>query len=178
MILNGVIKALGQGAWEDEFDLSPRGLPISFFAVIAYLPFYFICVKAAVKYNAVDGHVPFLAIAVILTLMSLSFPLIAYVLTMLFDKMAVFRPWVIVRNWTVLFAIMAMSVGFGLYLIGLVPFSVAYVLGLFLYLATLVIDIRLAARIGEFEWGLSVFAAILINLSAMMILLMGLTQTL
>lgn len=178
MILNGVIKALGKGNWQKEFNLGPNGLPISFFAVLAYLPFYFICVKAAVKYNAVEGHVPFLAIAMILTLMSLSFPLIAYIFTMLFDRLSVFRPWVIVRNWTMLFVVMAMSLGFGLYLINLAPFSLAYIFGLFLYLATLVVDIRLALRVGEFDWGLAVFAAILINLTAMMILMMGLTQTL
>ncbi len=178
MIIEGVIKALKGEDWESDFDLSPRGLPLSFLAVLAYLPFYFICVKASVTYNAVDGYVPYLAIAVVLTLMALSFPIVSYILCMVLNRMEAFRPWVIVRNWTMLFVIMAMSAGFGLYLIGLIPFGLAYMLGMFIYLSTLVVDIRLARVVAGFDWLTAIFSAILVAATAMMILLLGLTQNL
>ena len=178
MILNGVIKALKGDAWEEEFDLTRSALPRSFFALLLCVPLYMICAKAVVKYNANTVDAPFLSIAMVLGLMTLAFPLIAYFLCMVFDKQGAFRPWVIVRNWTFLLMVAIMTAGFGLYVIGILPFSVAYFIGLTFYLGTLAIDIRLAMRIAEFDWMGAVFAAVLISMTSMMVLFLGMAQAL
>lgn len=176
MILQGVINALGKEDWESEFDLSPKALPRSFLAVALYIPLSFVAARAAVKYNDVVGHVPYLSIAIILILISLTFPLVAYILCSVFDKQESFRPWVIVRHWAILFAWIIVALPFGLYLIGLIPFSVSFFLGMMAYLGTLAIDIRLAMRVAEFDWMGAVFTGILITTSSMMVLLLGMQQ--
>jgi len=176
MILQGVINALGNEDWESEFDLSPKALPRSFFAVALYIPLSFVAARAAVKYNDVVGHVPYLSIAIILILISLTFPLVAYILCSVFDKQESFRAWVIVRHWAILFAWIIVALPFGIYLIGLIPFSVAFFLGMMAYLGTLAIDIRLASRVAGFDWMGAVFAGILISASSMMVLLLGMQQ--
>ena len=181
MIFSGVLKALlddkdGNSTWQDEFDLSRAALPRSFFAVALYIPTSFIIARAAVKYNDVPGHVPYLAIAVTLTLIALSFPLVAYILVSVFDRQSEFRQWVIVRNWTILFTLLAMASGFGLYLINIVPFSIAFFIGMSVYLATLAIDIRLAQRIAVFDIIGAIFAGILISATNIMILLFSMNQ--
>ena len=176
MILQGVINALGNEDWESEFDLTPKALPRSFFAVALYIPLSFVAARAAVKYNDVVGHVPYLSIALILILISLTFPLVAYILCSVFDKQESFRAWVIVRHWAILFAWIIVALPFGIYLIGLIPFSVAFFLGMMAYLGTLAIDIRLAARVAGFDWTGAVFAGILITASSMMVLLLGMQQ--
>ncbi len=178
MIISGIIKVLTGSAWEQEFDLTRRALPRSFIALLLCVPLYMICAKAVVKYNANTVDAPFLSIAVVLGLMTLAFPLIAYFLCMIFDKQGVFRPWVIVRNWTFLLIVAIMTAGFGLYLIGLLPFSVAYFIGLTFYLGTLAIDIRLAMRIAGFDWVGAVFTAVLISMTSMMVLFLGMVQAL
>ncbi len=178
MILNGIIKALRGGEWEGEFDLSRPALPRSFIAIFLCIPLYMIGAQAAMKYNDNTGHPPFLSIAIVLLLMSLTFPVIAYLLCMIFDKQSAFRPWVIVRNWTLLLIVTVIAAGFGLYLIGLLPFSIAYFIGLTFYLGILAADVRLAMRIAKFDWMGAVFAAILISMSGMMVLFLGMAQTL
>ncbi len=183
MILTGIFKVLkpsGQDNkdWQDEFNLSAPALPRSFIAIFLSIPLFILIAKAVVKYNDNSGQVPFFSIALVLALMSLAFPLIAYLLCMVFDKQGAFRPWVIVRNWTYLLVIACIAAGFSLYLFDLFPFSAAYLIGLSLYLSTLAIDIRLAMRIAKFDWIGAVFAAVLISAAGMMVLFLGIAQVL
>ncbi|MCF6219884.1 MAG: hypothetical protein L3J65_02115 [Robiginitomaculum sp.] len=175
-IFNGVVNALNGKPWEDGFDLSPRGLPRSFIAVAAYIPLGLIAARAAVKYNDNTASMPYGPIVITLGLIALTFPLIAYVLCMLFDKMDRFRPWVIVRNWTFLFAYALIAASLGLYLLGMLPFFPAYVVALTLYICTLAIDVRLAWRIAGFDWMGAVFAGILISAATMMVLSLVISQ--
>ena len=179
MIINAIIDVLkGKPNWRDGTDLSAPALPKSFFAIFAGIPLFMLITKSVVKYNDNSGDAPFMAIALVLTLMSLSFPLIAYVLCMVFDKQASFRPWVIIRNWAFLCVVALIALGFSLQLFGLLPFSSAYIIGLSLYLSTLALDIRLAMKIADFDWFGAVFAAIFISMTSIMVLYLGLTQAL
>lgn len=172
----GALNALRGKSWEDGFDLSAAALPRSFIAVLAYIPLGLVAAKAAVKYNDNTSNLPYGPIAITLALIALTFPLIAYVLCMVFDKMERFRPWVIVRNWTILFALMLIAAVLGLYLVGVLPFFPAYVLALTLYICTLAIDVRLAWRVAEFDWMGAVFAGILISAATMMVLSLIISQ--
>ena len=166
---------LGQ-AWEDLIDVSAPALPKSFLAVAAYIPLGLIVAKAAVKFNDNTDQIPYGPIIITLVLVALTFPLLAYLLCMVFNKMDKFRPWVILRNWTILFAFALIAAVLGLYLLGLVPFFPAYVAALSLYLATLAIDIRLAWRIAEFDWIGAVFAGILISAGSIMVMSLVVSQ--
>lgn len=172
----GTLNALRGKPWEDEFDLSAAALPRSFIAVAAYIPLGLIAAKAAVKYNDNTSSLPYGPIIITLVLIALTFPLIAYVLCMVFNKMDRFRPWVIVRNWTILFALMFIAAVLGLYLVGVLTFFTAYVMALTLYVCTLAIDIRLAWRVAEFDWVGAVFAGILISAATMMVLSLIISQ--
>ncbi len=180
MIIKGIVKAVkGEDNWQDHFDLTTPALTRSFGALILCLPLFIIITKAVVKYNDNSaGGAPFLAIGIVLGLMSLAFPLIAYLLCMIFEKQSAFRPWVIVRNWAFLCVIALITLGFGLYLLGLLPFSLAYIFGLFFYLSILALDVSLALHIAKFDWAGAVFAAILVTMTSIMILYLGLVQAL
>jgi len=172
----GAVNALRGKPWEDGFDLSAPALPRSFIAVAAYVPLGLVVARAAVQYNDNTNIIPYGPIAITLTLIALTFPLIAYVLCMVFDKMERFRPWVIVRNWTIMFALMLIAAVLGLYLVGLLPFFPAYVIALMIYIGTLAIDVRLAWRVAEFDWMGAVFAGILISAATMMVLSLVVSQ--
>ncbi len=175
-IFIGAYNVLRGKPWEAGFDLSAQALPKSFLAVAAYIPLGIIAAKAAVKFNANTSNVPYGPIAITLCLITLTFPLIAYVLCMVFDKMDRFRPWVIVRNWTILFVLILIAAVLGLYLVDLLPFFLAYLTALILYICTLFIDIRLAWRVAEFDWMGAVFAGILISAATMMVLALTISQ--
>ena len=102
MISRGVINVLSGKPWKDEFDLSPNAFWMSFIAILLYVPLCFIVAAGAAKYNDAQGYVPYNSIALILLVVSLTFPLIALILCSLFDKKEHFRTWVIVRNWAML----------------------------------------------------------------------------
>ena len=175
-IFVGALNALRGKPWESGFDLSAPALPRSFIAVAAYIPLGLVAAKAAVKYNDNTSIVPYGPIAITLGLIALTFPLIAYVLCMVFDKMDRFRPWVIVRNWAILFALILIAAVLGLYLVGVLSFFPAYVMALTLYVGTLAIDVRLAWRVAEFDWMGAVFAGILISAATMMVLSLIISQ--
>jgi len=175
-LITGALNALLGKPWEDKFDLSAAALPRSFIAVAAYIPLGLVAAKAAVKYNDNTSTVPYGLIIITLALIALTFPLIAYVLCMVFGKMDRFRPWVIVRNWAILFVLMLIAAVLGLYLVGVLSFFSAYVMALTLYVCTLAIDVRLAWRVAEFDWMGAVFAGILISAATMIVLSLIISQ--
>lgn len=175
-IFKGVKNALLGREWEQDFDLSAVALPRSFIAVAAYIPLGFVAALAVMRYNDNTDSVPYASIAMTLGLIALTFPLIAYLLCMVFDKMDRFRPWVIVRNWAVLFAFILIAAVFGLFILNVLPFFFAYVIVLGVYLGTLAIDIRLAWRVAGFDWMGAIFAGILISASTMVVLSLVISQ--
>ncbi len=176
-VFTGVINALMGKEWQQYIDVSAPALPRSFLAVVLYIPLGLVVASAVVHYNDNTATPPYQTIAFTLALITLAFPLLAYILSMLFNKLDSFRPWVIVRNWTILLAIGVLAAISVLYLLGLLPFSLVYFTGFSLYLATLAIDVRLAWRIGGFDWIGAVFVGILISATTMMILSLGVSQS-
>lgn len=181
--LTGCLKALGRSEdWETHFDFSKKGLQQSFLAVILSVPFYYVC-AAAVQQNrallngtAEAAALPTAAFLIILMFYALTFVVSAYVFTMLFDKMSSFRPWVIVRHWSIFFAAFFAAILMRAYMAGILPFVIAIYLVMGIYLFTLVIDIRLAARIAGFKWGEAILTGCLITALGLSILLIGIEQ--
>ncbi|NNE57490.1 MAG: hypothetical protein HKN36_05235 [Hellea sp.] len=186
---SGTIKALGSSkTWSDDFDLTRAGLQQSFLALLLSLPFYFVCAAAVVKFRnevlanspdydgAPDAYLPIGGFVLLLLLYALMFPLCVYIFTLVFDRQDRFRPWVIVRHWAFFFVALAAAILMGLSLLGVLPFQMALLPVFILYLGTLAIDIRLAQKIGGFEWGAAILAGCLITAMGLMMILIGMTQ--
>ncbi len=177
----GCLKALGRaGDWPDNFDLSLSGFRNSFLALLFAVPFYYACAVAIQSEQArrpgesmVSPTAPFF---LILAMYSLIFVVCAYILCVVFDKMDRFRPWVIVRHWSIFFAAFAAGTLFLLNLRGFLPFEWVNALALVIYLGTLAIDIRLAQKIAGFEWGAAILAGCIITAMGLTVILVGVSQ--
>jgi len=64
----------------------------------------------------------------------------------------------------------------GLYMANILPFFVSIYIVFGIYLSTLLIDIRLAARIGGFEWGAAILTGCLITAMSLTVLMIGMSQ--
>lgn len=180
--LIGVMAAVGRlPNWERYFDLSRRGLKLSFLSQILALPGLYIVAKIS-SYGRAEilGHeapiiqVPTVALIGLIYLMS--FSAVAYILAMVFDHQDRFRAWTIVRHWCVFWLIWLAVLGFVLFYVNILPLSAAYGVTFAAYLGCLFIDIRLAQRIGGFDWGGATLAACLITVTGLSLLLTGVAQ--
>ncbi len=198
MGIKNVIAAVLEGDWQSGLDLDPdsqergsleRGslgkgslgkgsLGRSFLALFLTIPCGLIIAHAILRYNANTAQPPNLAISIVLILIALVFPVFATLMARIFRNTENLRAWILIRNWA-WFMMMAGFASFaGLYLLGLLPFSLVYFFGLFLYLASLAVDIRLASRVGGLNWLSSVFIAILVSTGVILILLTALGRNL
>lgn len=179
--LSGVIGALvGGDDWQESFDLGETGFRESFFALILATPCYYMCAVAIQTERAQlleqDPVYPNILFFIVLALYSLIFLACAYIISVVFEKMDSFKSWVIVRHWSVFFASFLAAICFGLTYLGALPFQLANSLALIIYLGTLVIDIRLAARIPRFNWGTSIFTGCIITGMSLTTLIIGVSQ--
>lgn len=180
--LTGCVKALGRGdSWEAYFDLSRKGFKQSFVALALSLPFYYVCAEGVRQHQAgLSGEavsaLPAGAFFLIFTHYAATFVVTAYIIAMVFDKQDCFRPWVIVRHWAIFFAALFAALLMGLYMVGVLPFLLSVYMVFGIYLFTLVIDIRLAARIPGFEWGAAILTGCLITAMGLTILMIGVSQ--
>jgi hypothetical protein len=124
----GIFAVLGTWPnWEKHFDLSRKGQKLSFAVLALSLAPLWMVVHAIQSQRAqisgteisLPGVVPYILIT---GLWLFSFPALAYLIGMIFEKMDRVRAWTITRNWTVFgFSLLAGGV-FGLVTLGLLPF--------------------------------------------------------
>lgn len=167
--------------WQEKFDLTRRGLWQSYLIVLLTIPAYYMCALAIASERAqIDGTPPALISPAIFSvaalLYSLTFSASIYLITLCFNKPAHFRPWAIVRHWSVFFCVGLAASVYGLSLISPLPILFADILALSLYLATLAIDIRLAYKLGEFDFAASIFTGCIIFAMGLSVLLMSVVQ--
>jgi len=180
-LLSGVLKTLGPSEdWPDHFDLSRKGLRLSFLALILSVPAYYICAIAIQQQAASLAQTPPVyptaPFFLILGLYAVMFAVCVYIVCVVFDKMDRFRPWVITRHWAVFFTALLAALLAGLNIAGILPFTALYFLWLVLYLGTLAIDIRLASKLGGFDWMAAVFTGCIITAMGLTILMIGVAQ--
>ncbi len=179
--LIGSLGALGRrGDWPGYFDLSRKGLKLSFLALLLSVPCYYVCAIAIQQQSAsLSGNPPVYPTTpffLILGLYALMFVVCAYILSIVFDRMDSFRAWVITRHWSVFYAALLAAIFSGLFIVGVVPFVLLYGGLMIIYLGTLAIDIRLAQKIAGFEWGAAILAGCIITAMSLTILLIGVAQ--
>lgn len=182
--LYGSIKALmGHEDWSDHFDLSRKGLQASFFALFLSLPAIYLIAhgvqtERAVLFGEGVQSIPLRPFVIILTLYLLTFSACAYIFTMLFDTQDRFRPWVITRHWTLFWIALIIAALFGLYLLGILPFTFVNYAALAGFLGILLIDIRLGQTIVPFKMGRAILIACAINAMGLIVVLLGFEQIL
>lgn len=164
----GVFAVLGTWPnWERYFDLSRKGLKVSLVILaLCLLPFWMIVygvqserARALEQELILPGSVTFVLIAGVWLF---SFPALAYLIGMLFEKMDRVRSWMITRNWTVFGFSLLAGGSFGLTALGLLPFGLANGVLFAAYLGLLAADIRLAQKVAGFNWGAAVLIACVI----------------
>ena len=127
-----------------------------------------------------EGAIPELISPLLFVLISLafgfSFSLIAFLLAGAFNKTDRFKSWAIVRHWSFFFLALIAAAFLGLTYFGILPFNIVLPLIFSLYLGTLAVDIRLAQKIGGFEWGGAILTGCIITALGLAVILMGLTR--
>lgn len=157
----GIFAVLGTWPnWEDYFDLSRKGLKTSFaILALSLVPLWLIVFglqSARAKMLDQDVALPeIVPFVLIVGLWLFSFPALAYLISMVLEKMDRVRVWTITRNWTV-FGLACLAGGmFGLVAIGVMPLMLANGVLFAAYLGLLAADIRLAQKVAGFGWGTS-----------------------
>jgi len=168
-ILRGCIEALKGGDWRGVMDISRPAFPRSFIALALTTVLYVFCAFVMTQKSGAVFPIP--VAIIIAALMALTFPVVAYLVAQLMSRMEVFRPWVIVRNWTVLGLVGIMATAFALAHFGLLPMGPASMIALLAYLGTLLADIRLAQTAADMNWMESIFTACAISVAGLLVLL-------
>ena len=144
--------------WERYFDLSRKGLKASFVVLTLSLAPLWMVVRGVQTERArlldQDLILPnAVAYILIVSIWLFSFPAIAYLAAMIFEKMDRFRPWAITRNWTVFGYSCLLGLVFTLVALGALPFVLANGVLFAAYLGLLAADIRLAQKVAGFNLG-------------------------
>ena len=164
----GVFAVLGTWPkWESYFDLSRKGQKISFIVLaLSLAPLWLVVygiqserARIAGSELSLPGVLPFI---LIVGLWLFSFPALAYLVGMLFEKMDRVRVWTITRNWTVFALSLLVGAVFGLVSLGVLPFVVANGVLFAAYLGLLAADIRLGQKVVGFNWGAAILIGCLI----------------
>jgi len=167
--------------WEGYFDLSRRGLKLSFLVLMLALPAYYIFISAIYErrtdvLNIEQAAVPLPPFIIITSVFLLSFSAGAYLITMVTEKQDRFRPWVITRHWAVFFLAWVVAAFFGLNAAGLMPFNVASGIAFAAYMGLLAIDIRLLQKVVGFKYGSAILLGCLIIAVSLTLVQLGLEQ--
>jgi len=185
MIKSGPLRGIydvvmGRENWESQFDLSRRGLQKSFYLILLLFPAFYIFTYAIQKARAAAlgqadfavGQVKFFALSSVLIF---SFAIGAYVIAMIIDKQDRFRPWVIVRHWSMVALMAVPTLAFGLSIIGWVPLNFALSLAMIAALFSLVVDIRIIQEVLDMKFGNAALLACVMTMITLLILTAGLS---
>lgn len=153
--------------WERYFDLSRAGLKTSFFVLaLSLAPLWMVAFGVQAERARILETELVLPNLVTFTLIVgiwlFFFPALAYLISMIFERMDRFRPWAITRNWTVFGFSSLVGVVFALVAIGVLPFVLANGVLFAAYLGLLAADIRLAQKVAGFNWGTAILLGCLI----------------
>jgi len=153
--------------WESYFDLSRKGLKTSC-AVLALslAPLWMVVygiqserARALEQDIILPNILPYI---LIVGLWLFSFPVLAYPMGMILEKMDRIRAWTITRNWSVFGLALLSGAAFGLNGLGVLPFMWANGVLFAAYFGLLAADIRLAQKVAGFNWGIAILIGCLI----------------
>jgi len=164
----GVFAVLGTWPnWEQYFDLSRKGLKLSFgVLVLSLAPLWLIAIVVQAERARIletELSTPnVLAFVLTVGLWLFSFPAMAYLIAMIFETLDRLRPWLITRNWAFFSLACVVGTAFGLVGLGVFPIKAAYGIAFAAYFGLLGIDIRLMQKVAGFNWIPAILLACLI----------------
>ena len=166
--LLGIFAVLGTWPnWERYFDLSRTGLKKSFVVLALSLAPLWLVVYGiqSERARALEQDIilpEILPYILIVGLWLFSFSVLAYPVGMILEKMDRVRAWTITRNWSVFGLALLAGAGFGLNVLGVLPFMWANGVLFAVYFGLLAADIRLAQKVAGFNWGIAILIGCLI----------------
>ncbi len=180
VLFSGCLKVLGLNpSWPEHFDVSPRGFQHSFIALFLSIPLFYICAAAVLKQRELlSGEAqafPAAAFFIIILIYGFMFPVSAFILSSLFNKTENFNAWVVVRHWSLFFAALIVAALFALTLAGILPFMMVNSVAFFIYMCTLLMDIRIAQKVAGFEIGAAILAGCITTASGLLAILIGIS---
>lgn len=183
---SGFLKVLGPGQdWSGFFDLTKTGFHRSFLTIPLSLPFYYLCALALHKQRLsvlatnpqIQTEAPSLLaplpFVIVCLAFGFSFSILAYILGRVFGKTENVLSWINIRHWGFFLMLLLASILLGLTYIGVLPFFIVLPFLFILYLSTLAVDIRLAQKVGDFDWGGAILVGCMITAMGLSIILMG-----
>jgi len=178
--LRGCFAAIGHDAeWYRFFNTTAAGMRHSFIPALLTLPAFAIIAIAVEAERArvlqePANTIPWAPFSLIMLSFLLAFPFVAVISATLFQKPERWPAWLIVRHWTVFFLAWAVTLGFALYLRGPLSFAVANMFAFAAWIGLLVIDIRLAQKVGGLGLGASVLVGSIITTLGLSLILAAL----
>jgi hypothetical protein len=178
----GVFAVLGTWPnWESYFDLSRRGQKVSFIVLaLSLLPLWVVAYgvqsERALQTDTdivLPGVMPFI---LIIGLWLFTFPGLAYLIGMIFEKMDRVRVWTITRNWAVFALSLLAGAAFALVNLGMLPFILANGVFLAAYLGVLAVDVRLAQKVAGFNWGTAILIGCVIVAVGLTFILLAISR--
>ena len=178
--LRGCLAALGRDPdWYRFFDTSTAGMRRSFLPALLTLPAFAIIALAVEAERArileqAPANIPWAPFSLIMLSFLVAFPFVAVISSTLFQKAERWPAWLVVRHWSVLFLAWSVALGFALYLRGAIGFAIANVYAFAAWMSLLVLDIRLASKIGGLGLGASVLVGSIITTLGLSLILAAL----
>lgn len=121
-------------------------------------------------------HVPALQIGMTAFFYLLAFTLIAFMLSVIFDRREAFLRWTAVRHWLVFFALVPLTLLLVLAKVGVLPIMLANAALFIVFIGCLFADIRLAYKLGEMGIISAIFAACMVHAMGLSIILTAVVQ--
>lgn len=161
----------GNPDWRNHFNLRRDGIRAGFAAMISSVLFYGVMAYAMQVNSGTDSQTGPALAAIFLSVYVFSFAVYAYGAVFFLNRTDDFRPWLIVRSYIAASLAAVIAVLFGLFLLGVLPFFIGYWAALFIFIAQLLIDIRLAQTVLDQDWIASIFIGIGVHITALILLL-------
>ncbi|MEE9346816.1 MAG: hypothetical protein V3U82_01385 [Robiginitomaculum sp.] len=172
-IFSGVIAALAGKGFRAQMDTGRTGFMPALIALGLTVPLYLFCAYGAAQNSGVEPGISAPVLTVILTMTVFTAPMVIYLISYLISAPERFRPWMIVRSWAVFGLAIIMALGFALFLGGLAPFKLAYAIALVGYIASLLVDIRLAQTAAQMNPVAAVLIGCAIAIASLLVMLAG-----
>ena len=126
--------------------------------------------------DAADASIPVLQIGITAAFYLLAFTLIAFMLSLIFDRREEYFRWATLRHWVVFYALMPVTLVAVLATAGIFPIVLANGLLFTAFIGWLFVDIRLAYKMGGLGFIGAVFAACMTHALGLSIILTAVVQ--
>lgn len=124
----------------------------------------------------IDSGAPLLHIGLTAFIYLLAFTLLAFMLSLIFERREAFWRWASLRHWMVFCALVPMAIMMALAGAGIIPARLAHIILFAVFISWLFADIRLAYKAGEMGLISAIFTACMVHAMGLSIVLTATVQ--